>query len=150
MNLFDDRTYPTATDAGLLLLRMSLAIVFLAHSVYLKLMVFSLAGTAAFFESLGLPAFSAYTVFAAEAVGGALLVLGLLTRPTALVLAIVSLGALWAHAGAGWLFSAEGGGWEYPAFLAATSMTLAIMGPGRFTARALFESEAPHGEAVAN
>lgn len=128
-----DRTTQTQQDAGLLVLRLALAAVFLAHSVYLKLFVFTLPGTAAFFESIGLPAFLAYAVFGAEAIGGVLLALGLFTRSTAAVLAVVSVGALWAHAGAGWLFSAEGGGWEYPAFLAAISVVLALTGPGRFS-----------------
>jgi hypothetical protein len=49
---------------------------FLAHSLVLKLMVFGLPGTATFFASIGLPPWLAYAVFAAEAVGGAMLVLG--------------------------------------------------------------------------
>ena len=89
MNDFD-RTTAQGTDAGLLVLRLALAAVFLAHSVYLKLAVFTLPGTAAFCESLGLPAFSAYLVFTAEAVGGVLLALGVFTRPTAALLAVVS------------------------------------------------------------
>ena len=125
----------TQQDAGLLVLRLALAAVFLAHSVYLKLFVFTLPGTAAFFESIGLPALLAYAVFGAEAIGGVLLALGAFVRPTAAVLAVISIGALWAHAGAGWLFSAEGGGWEYPAFLAAMSAVLALTGPGRFAVR---------------
>ncbi|MEM1435272.1 MAG: DoxX family protein [Pseudomonadota bacterium] len=148
MNIFDDRTTPAGTDAGLLVLRIGLAIVFLAHSVYLKLMVFTLAGTAGFFESLGLPASLAYLVFGAEAIGGVLLITGLFVRPTALVLAVISLGALWAHAGAGWLFSAEGGGWEYPAFLMITSAVLILTGPGRLTVKALFRSNAAATTAV--
>jgi hypothetical protein len=43
---------------------------FLAHSVALKLMTYKLAGTAAFFETEGLPGSLAYATFAAEAVGG--------------------------------------------------------------------------------
>ena len=142
MNDFD-RTTAQGTDAGLLVLRLALAAVFLAHSVYLKLAVFTLPGTAAFFESLGLPAFSAYLVFTAEAVGGVLLALGVFTRPTAAVLAVVSAGAVWAHAGAGWLFTNTGGGWEYPLFLAATSAVLALTGPGALTVRALFGDVEP-------
>ncbi len=47
-----------------------------------------------------------------------------------MLLAVVSLGATWAHSGAGWLFSNEGGGWEYPLFLAVASMSLVLLGPG--------------------
>ena len=62
----DSRTAPYAA----LVLRIALGVMFLAHSVLLKLMIFPLPGTAQFFESLGLPAFSAYLVFGVETLGG--------------------------------------------------------------------------------
>jgi putative oxidoreductase len=40
---------------GALLLRLTLGIAFLAHSLYLKLFIFTMDGTVHFFESLGLP-----------------------------------------------------------------------------------------------
>ena len=118
---------------GPTVLRIALGAIFLAHSAYLKLFVFTLPGTVGFFESLGLPALSAYLVLFAEIVGGALLILGVRVRETALVLAIVSLGATWAHAGAGWVFTNEGGGWEYPLFLAVACIAQALLGPGALT-----------------
>ena len=115
---------------GPTLLRVALGVIFLAHSAYLKLVVFTVPGTVGFFESLGLPAIAAYAVIAAEIVGGAALILGVAVRPTALVLGIISLGASWAHFGAGWVFSNQGGGWEYPLFLAVTCAVQALLGPG--------------------
>lgn len=120
---------------GPTLLRVSLGIIFLAHGAYLKLAVFTLPGTVGFFESLGLPAVSAYAVIAAEIAGGAALILGVAVRPAALALMVVSLGATWVHAGAGWVFSNEGGGWEYPLFLAITSGVQALLGPGALRLR---------------
>ncbi len=117
-------------EYGATLLRVSLGIVFLAHSAYLKIFVFTIGGTVGFFESLGLPAISAYAVMLAEIVGGALLILGVRVRETAAVLAVVALGATWAHFGAGWVFSNAGGGWEYPLFLAATCIVQVLLGPG--------------------
>ena len=62
---------PTSpADLGAALLRVSLGAMFLAHSLVLKLLVFGLPGTAAYFGSIGLPPWTAYAVFAAEAVGG--------------------------------------------------------------------------------
>ncbi len=116
-------------DYGALLLRLALGIMFIAHAL-LKYLVFTLPGTAAFFDSLGLPGFLAYLVFAAELVGGVLLVLGVYARAVALALVPVLLGALWAHAGNGWLFSAPNGGWEYPAFLAVAALVQALIGDG--------------------
>lgn len=112
------------------LLRVALGVIFLAHSAYLKVLVFTVAGTAGFFESLGLPAFVAYATMAAEIIGGTLLILGVRVREVAAVLAVVSLGATWAHLGAGWLFSNAGGGFEYPLFLAVTCFVLVLTGPG--------------------
>ena len=108
------------------LLRVALGIMFLAHSVVLKYFTFTLAGTAQYFASIGLPAALAYVVFAAEAVGGVLLVLNLYTRWVALGLVPVLLGALWVHAGNGWVFNAPNGGWEYPLFLIVISVVVAL------------------------
>jgi putative oxidoreductase len=112
--------------AGAALLRISLGVMFLTHSVVLKLFTFGLAGTAGYFESIGLPAVLAYAVFAAEAVGGALLLANVATAWVSLALIPVLAGALWAHAGNGWVFSAAGGGWEYPLFLIVVSVVVAL------------------------
>ena len=81
-------------DYGIGLLRVSLGLMFLAHSVVLKLMTYTLPGTAAFFVSVGLPGWLAYATFAAEAVGGAMLVLGVQARWVALALSPVMVGAM--------------------------------------------------------
>ena len=112
--------------AGTALLRVSLGVMFLAHSVILKLFTFGLAGTAGYFASLGLPAGLAYVVFAAEAIGGALLIANVATGWVSLALIPVLAGALWVHAGNGWVFSAAGGGWEYPLFLIIVSAVVAL------------------------
>lgn len=120
---------------GPTLLRISLGIVFLVHSLYLKVMVFTVPGTVAFFQSLGLPAIAAYGTMAAEIIGGALLILGVGVRPVAAVLAVVALGATWAHSGYGWLFTNEGGGFEYPLFLAVASAVQVLLGAGALRVR---------------
>lgn len=120
---------PASTALGLLLLRLSLGLMYLAHAG-LKLFVFTLPGTAQFFAGQGLPGALAYAVFAAEAVGGAALLLGLYPRQVALGLVPILLGAAWVHAPNGWVFTAPGGGWEYPAFLAAVSVVLWLAGDG--------------------
>ena len=125
--MIDTRTAPYAA----FLLRATLGTMFIAHAL-LKYAVFTLPGTAKFFESLGLPGPLAYATFAAELIGGTLILAGLGTRWVSLALVPVLLGATWAHAGNGWLFSAANGGWEYPAFLAATAVVQALLGDGRF------------------
>ena len=108
------------------LLRVALGIMFIAHSVVLKYFTFTLAGTAQYFSSIGLPAPLAYVVFALEAIGGVLLVLNIATRWVALGLVPVLLGAMWVHLGNGWVFSAPNGGWEYPLFLIVISIVVAL------------------------
>jgi putative oxidoreductase len=133
--MIDSKTAPY----GALLLRLGLGVMFIAHSLYLMLFVFTLAGTAGFFESLGLPGVVAYLVFAAEGVGGILLILGVQTRWVALALVPILLGATWVHSGNGWLFSAEGGGWEYPFFLTLAAVVQALLGDGAHALKASTE-----------
>lgn len=126
MNAIQSKEY------GIALLRISLGVMFIAHGVVLKFFTFGLAGTAGFFESIGLPGFLAYIVFGMEAVGGILLVLGVRTREVSAALIPVLAGALWVHSGNGWVFSNAGGGWEYPAYLIVLSAAQVLLGEGAF------------------
>ena len=130
-----------------LVLRLSLGTMFVAHAL-LKLLVFTLPGTAQFFQSLGLPGVLGYAVFAAELVGGLLLIAGVGTRWVAAALVPVLLGATWAHIGNGWLFSAPNGGWEYPAFLAAATVVQALLGNGAYALANLRAERRPQLQAA--
>lgn len=116
------------------LLRVSLGIMALAHGL-LKILVFTPAGTVGFFASLGLPAFLAYATIGIEVVGGLALIAGVFTRYVSLALIPVLLGAVVVHLGSGWLFSNEGGGWEYPAFWAVALAVQAMLGDGAYALR---------------
>lgn len=120
------------SDFAAFVMRISLGSVLLAHSVYLKLIVFTLPGTAQFFSSIGLPGFLAYVVFAIEAITGIALVLGVQTRWFAALAIPVLLGATWAHSANGWLFTNTGGGWEYPLFLALMAFVQVGLGNGKY------------------
>src|SRR5210317_2169509 len=100
--MIDTRTAPYAA----LLLRLALAPMFLAHGL-LKIMVFTPAGTAGFFSSLGLPGWLAYPTMGAEVFGGLLLIAGVQTRLVSMALIPVLVGSLWVHSGNGWLFTNE-------------------------------------------
>jgi putative oxidoreductase len=125
--MIDTKTAPYAA----LVLRIALGTMFVAHAL-LKYAVFTLPGTAKYFESLGLPGPLAYATFFAELVGGALILAGIGSRYASAALVPVLLGALWAHAGNGWLFTSPNGGWEYPAFLAAAAAVQALLGDGKY------------------
>ena len=122
------------SDYAALTLRVSSGVLFLAHGL-LKVNVFTIAGTVAFFESLGLPAILAYLTIIAEIGGGIALILGVATRLVSAALIPVLLGATWVHMGNGWLFSAEGGGWEFPLFWAVVQGALVLLGSGAYALR---------------
>lgn len=115
-----------------LVLRVTLGILFLAHA-WLKVFIFTPAGTAGYFESLGFPAVLAYLVIIAELGGGIALILGVYSRAVSLSLVPILLGSIYApHGAAGFIFSNEGGGWEFPAFWAIALVVQALLGNGSF------------------
>lgn len=119
---------------AILLLRVSLGVVFIAHGL-LKVVVFTLPGTAQFFEGAGFPGWLAYPVAYLEIGGGALLMAGIATRTICLIFLPILLGALWVHAGNGWVFSNPNGGWEFVAFLFVASIVQFVLGSGAFAVR---------------
>ena len=131
MNRFEDR--PTAAY-GIALLRVGLGLMWIAHAL-LKLLVFTLPGTAQYFAGIGLPGELAYAVFAAELIGGSALVLGVYARQVAIALLPILAGATWVHLGNGWVFTSPGGGWEYPVFLIVASLALWLIGDGAVAIR---------------
>lgn len=121
-------------DYAALILRVSLGTILIAHGL-LKVMVFTLPGTAQFFASVGFPGWMAYPVTGLEIIGGALLIAGVATRAVSIALVPVMLGASSVHFGAGWLFTNEGGGWEYPVMLTVALVVQALLGSGNFALR---------------
>lgn len=123
--MIDNRTAPYAA----LLLRLTFGIMLVSHGL-MKVLVFTPAGTVGYFESLGIPAIFAWLTMAGEVGGGILILLGIQVRWVAVLVLPVLLGALVVHSGNGWSFSADGGGWEYPAYLAATAVVQILLGDG--------------------
>ncbi len=104
---------------------------FIAHGL-LKVFVFTVPGTVQFFESVGFPGALAYVTIAAELGAGVLLIAGFATRWVALATVSILLGAAWVHLPNGWVFSAQGGGWEYPVFLAVVAVVQFLLGDGAY------------------
>jgi putative oxidoreductase len=102
-----------------------------AHGL-LKVLVFTLPGAVGFFEKAGFPGWLAYPTVAVELAAGQALVLGLYSRVAAVVALPVLLGASLVHAGNGWLFSNQNGGWEFPVFWAIALLAQALLGDGAF------------------
>lgn len=122
--------HQTAPYAALLL-RLMLGVMFVAHGL-LKVVVFTIPGTVQYFESVGVPGFLAYVTIVAELGAGVLLIAGLGTRWVALATVPILLGAAWVHLPNGWSFSAQGGGWEYPVFLAVAAVVQFLLGDGAY------------------
>jgi putative oxidoreductase len=126
--MIDLKTAPYAA----LLLRLSLGILFLAHAG-LKVLVFTPAGTAKFFGSVGLPPELAYVVMTAEVLAAIALILGIWTRVVALLATPILLGAIYTvHGPAGFFFTNPHGGWEYPAFWTIALVVQSLLGDGAY------------------
>ena len=125
-----------------LVLRVPVGIILIAHGAQ-KLFGwfggYGLEGTGQFMASLGLePGYlMALLAGSAEFFGGLALVLGVLTRPAALISAFTMAVAMFtAHIGNG-LFMANNG-YEYALTLLAVTVALAIQGAGYFSVDSLF------------
>jgi len=117
---------------GMTITRIALGIVLFAHGYILKVETFTIGGTVGFFESIGLPAIAAYLVIGGEILGGIALILGAFTRLAAWLSLPILLGATWMHLGNNWVFSAEGGGWEFPILLVALALAVGFGGAGKY------------------
>jgi putative oxidoreductase len=124
-NAMNDNLAPYAATV----LRLSLGTMWITHAL-LKLLVFTIPGFEQFLAGHGLPTFIAWPTVIAELLGGALILLGFHGRLVSLALLPVLAGALFAHAGNGWVFSNPNGGWEYPLFLMAMSVVHFLLGDG--------------------
>lgn len=137
---FDEAAPPlpsSARDLVLLAARTLLGVVVMAHGLQ-KFLTNGLDGTATMFAGMGvpLPQVSAAASAGIETVGGALLILGLLTPVAGVLITAVMAGAFWfVHMGRG-LFAADGG-WELVAVIGLAALMLAVVGPGRFSLDAL-------------
>jgi putative oxidoreductase len=124
-----NKTSSQPTELGITVLRVSLGVMWIAHAL-LKVFVFTLPGTAQFFQSVGFPGFLAYPVVAIELLGGMALVLGIYARQVSLLLVPIMAAAVSVHIGNGWLHTSLNGGWEYPVFLTIASIALWLLGDG--------------------
>ncbi|THU05366.1 DoxX family protein [Lampropedia puyangensis] len=130
-----DASLSVLAPYGAAALRVGLGVLFLVHALT-KLLVFTPAGTAAFFQSLGLPPVLAYITITLELVIAAALVLGIYARWIGLIGVPLLLGTIvTVHGANGFGFGNPGGGWEYPAVWAFLLVVQFLLGDGRFTIR---------------
>ena len=128
--MIDNRLAPY----GLFAIRAALGLMFIAHAL-LKYLVFTMPGFAGFLGQIGYPPALAWPIVLAELLGGTAILVGFYGRWVSVALLPVLVGALLVHAPNGWLFTAQNGGWEYPAFLVVAALTHVLAGDGAFAVR---------------
>lgn len=127
------RRYPLLSDVGLLVGRIALGVIFVAHG-WQKLNDVGHSGVTKMFDGLGipLPALSAYFATWVELIGGVALIAGVIVPLAGLLLAADMAGAFWyVHMDKG-LFS-DKGGYEFVLILGAAAVLLALTGAGRLS-----------------
>ena len=137
MSLLFRRTTPGQVDLGLFVLRLVAGAAFAAHGGQ-KLFVYGFAGVTGAFTQMGVPMPGVMGPFIAllEFVGGLALVVGLLTRPIALLLACDMAGAIaLVHLMNGYFLP---NGVEYALLLLGCALTLVVTGAGAYAFDALF------------
>ena len=123
-------------DLGILVLRLGLGIMFMAHGLQMAFGLFGGPGVKGFsgmLSGLGfVPAiFWSYVASYTVLLGGLFLIVGIQTRPVAVLLLIFILTAgIKVHLSKG--FFITNGGFEYTFVIAAACLALILLGPGKF------------------
>lgn len=131
------RTLPAYPDLALLVLRLALGIIVLAHGAQ-KVFQFGLAGTGQSFAGMGVPLgeIAGPVVGIIELVGGIAIIVGVATRVFAVLVAITMAVATFLVHGGNGIFAADGG-FELTLILGAAALALALASAGRFSVDAL-------------
>jgi putative oxidoreductase len=138
----DSPRYAPAAEVGATVLRIALATMYLSHA-WFKLGALGMPVTEQFFLSVGFPAWTAWVTVIAELVGGVALLAGWHARWIAPAMIPILAGALYVHWPNGWVFSGNGGGWEFPAYLVVLSLVQALIGDGAWALGAPGRASAP-------
>lgn len=122
------------TDITLLLVRVGLALVFIAHG-WAKLT--GMEDTITFFAGLGLPAFWAYVVAIAEFFGGLCMLVGFGTGWAGVALAATMVGSITlVKISKGFM-----GGYEFDLMLFLSAIAISLSGAGEYTVKYLFKKK---------
>jgi putative oxidoreductase len=129
-------------NLALLVLRCGLGAVMLAHGINHIFGGGKIAGTARWFASLGMKPgiLHAWVASITEVVGGALLVVGLLTPfGGAAIVGVMLVAIVTNHRGNGFFIFRPGEGWEYVMTLAIAGVAIAVLGPGEWSRDEAFD-----------
>ena len=138
-----------ATDLALFVLRGTVGVVMLAHGWNHVFGGGRIAGTARWFDRLGMrPGLvHAWLASATELGAGVLLLVGLLTPLAAsAVVGVMLVAWITNHRGNGFFIFRPGEGWEYVMTLTFVSAAVAVLGPGAWSLDAVFDLPRLDGE----
>ena len=139
-------THPVATDVGLLILRLAVAAVFIAHG-WGDVFEAGVSNNIQNYGDAGIPLPALAAPFAAyvQLLGGLVIVFGALTRPLSAGFVVVMTGALlFVHRGESLVMGQDGSGSGYAFIMCASSILLLFAGPGRFSLDRLFADRWSH------
>ena len=124
---------PLVRDIGILIARLVLGVIFLAHGLQ-KFNSWGYEGTKAGFEGMGVPApaVSAFVATWIEILGGLALILGVLVPVFGVLLFLLMLGAFFIVHVENGIYVGDGG-FELVAALGAGALLLAAVGAGAFS-----------------
>jgi putative oxidoreductase len=130
-------------DTGKLVLRVALGILILLHGIQSHGK--GVDGIGGMLASHGLPAFLAYGVYVGEILAPVLLIVGLFTRPAAVIVAINMLVAIWlVHRRTSARSTAKAAGrWNCRACSCSRRSALAFTGGGRFGLSGKYNDDRP-------
>lgn len=120
-------------DFGKLILRVTVAVLMLLHGI--AKLTNGIDGIIGMVSRAGLPSAFAYLVFVGEVLAPVLVLIGVWTRPAALVMVINMIVAVWlVHMGDLWRLT-KTGGWalELQALFLVGSLAVALLGAGRYS-----------------
>ncbi|MBP1681297.1 MAG: putative oxidoreductase CatD [Proteobacteria bacterium] len=121
-------------ETGKLLLRLSVAILILFHGF--KKFSYGISGVKALVLKAGLPEFLAYGVYMGELIIPFLLIIGLFTRISALILSVTMMAAIFlAYSDKLLMLDAKTGGplIELPLLYLLASLSIAFLGAGKYS-----------------
>lgn len=124
----------SSQDLGKLILRLSIGILILLHGI--AKITGGIGGIIGMVEAAGLPGYLAYMVYVGEVLAPLLLIIGLFTRPAALIIFINMLVALYlVHMKEIVALNEKTGGWaiETQALFLFGALAIAFLGAGRLS-----------------
>jgi putative oxidoreductase len=148
--LLNDNTTRTASDVGLLLLRLAVGAIFIAHGWGDASQPGGAGANVANYRDAGIPLPELTAWFGAymQLLGGIVILFGALTRLISLGFAVVMAGALvFVHTGEPLVMGQDGSGSGFAFSMLAASIALLGTGAGRLSADRAFEVWRAHGRA---